>query len=528
VNVFGTDGIRGRVEPDMLGTEEAIDALVDRRRLSPTLAWLVAAAAARTYDRGGPAPLAVVGWDRRPENPALVRAVTHALRSNGWRVLHLGTCATPLVHHVLITEGASLGVMVTASHNPAHDSGLKLFDAEGRKSSPAMEQRISDLVVVLAQEDHPLGDLDGESLSAPDDVLDNAAHRHAAWLDHRHQELAGIFGLSGMDVSASDRPLLLDASGGSARTWLAAWLSERGCPTVEVSGTVDVLNEGCGAGAFSPGQRWTWAEAETSTHLLLRSLAPSPAGRVVAAALDGDGDRCLLLQSTEDGVAVVDGDAMALAILRASSSSGPWTLAASIESDLALTTEALGMDHVAAVHPTAVGDRWLSVALAGEEGHHVIGVEDSGHLVLPWSHHQDGPVRLVGDGAASLLAVLLAGIGRSGPVPAPGGWKLRRSIAPADRSRWTGAGPLATEVVDCLTRLLPDADEVVHGPLDNEPDLLRVEARLGGARVSLGVRNSGTQAKTSISLRTDTPSLAPRMLDVMEQVEAVLRPALTP
>jgi phosphoglucosamine mutase len=526
VNLFGTDGIRGRVEPRMLGTEEAINALADERLLSPTLAWLVASAAARTFDDGGASPLAVVGWDRRPGNPALVRAVTHALRTHGWRVLHLGACATPLVHRVVIAEGATLGVMVTASHNPAHDSGLKLFDAEGRKSTPSMEVWISELVLVLAQEDHPLGDLERDPLATPDNELDDAALLHASWLDERHRELATIFGLRSRDLSIEGGPLLLDASGGAARTWLAAWLSERGCPAVEVSASVGLVNDGCGAGDFSPGQRWTWGEVEASNHLLLRRLVPVPAGRLVAAALDGDGDRCLLLQSTETGVAVVDGDAMALSILRAASTSGPWTLAASIESDLALSTSALGMKHVAAVHPTAVGDRWLSVALHSAVGPCVLGVEDSGHLVLPWRHQGQETVRLVGDGAASLVAVLLAGCGRLGEVPSPGGWKLRRSIAPSDRSRWTGTGPLAEAVVECVRRALPDVEDLEHGPLDNEPNLLRVEGRLGAAYVSLGVRNSGTQAKTSISLRTDAPALASRMLEVMDQVEAVLRPAL--
>ena len=75
------------------------------------------------------------------------------------------------------------------------------------------------------------------------------------------------------------------------------------------------MNAGCGAGELSPGQSWTWIEAKTSEHLLVRSVSPQAEGTIIAAALDGDGDRCLLLQETRDGICVVDGDDIADAIL---------------------------------------------------------------------------------------------------------------------------------------------------------------------------------------------------------------------
>ena len=178
---------------------------------------------------------------------------------------------------------------------------------------------------------------------------------------------------------------------------------------------------------------------------------------------------------------------------------------------------------------TAVGDRWLSVALeraSTASKPAVVGVEDSGHLVLP-SRHAAG-WSLVGDGAASFVAVLLAGLGRRGAVRQAGGWKRRTSIAPSERSRWTGEGPLAEAVLAAVSEALPQAAQVTFGGLEAEPNLLLVQGMLADARFSLGVRNSGTQAKTSLSARTDDPSKAPHMEALLAAVDAVLRPALTP
>ncbi|DAC07862.1 MAG TPA: hypothetical protein D7I09_09300 [Candidatus Poseidoniales archaeon] len=226
---------------------------------------------------------------------------------------------------------------------------------------------------------------------------------------------------------------------------------------------------------------------------------------------------------------MVDGDAMALRLLEAAATDRTWTVAASIESDLALSSRAAAMPHVCEVMETAVGDRWLSVALALASTlplPAVVGVEDSGHLVLP-SRDREG-WSLVGDGAASLVAVLLAGLGRKGAVRQAGGWKRRTSIAPSDRSRWTGGGPLAEAVLTAVQATLPEAMDVRSGGLEAEPNLLLVQGRLGEARFSLGVRNSGTQAKTSLSARTDDPALAPRLEALLDAVDATLRPALTP
>ena len=201
-----------------------------------------------------------------------------------------------------------------------------------------------------------------------------------------------------------------------AASWLAEFLRERGVSCREVSSPSGVLNEGCGAGDLSPTATWTHQEVEASSHMLLKALKPAPEGQLVGAALDGDGDRCLFIQATETGFAVVDGDAMA-AMLLGAAADRPWSFAASIESDVALFGHVQSLNAETECIETAVGDRWLSYALRPSEGGWLhdatmpasCGIEDSGHVVLPAPHPTvDDAWSLVGDGAATLCAVLLA------------------------------------------------------------------------------------------------------------------------
>lgn len=190
MNLFGTDGIRGEVDLSPCGTREAIDALIDERRLTVPLAWLAGQSLARTLDCEGAS--VVIGWDDRPGNPALVQAVKDAFCVAGWQVTLVGPCATPLVHHVLLSQGLTAGIMITASHNPVEDSGLKVFDDAGRKSTPAMERTITRTMLDLAQEDHDLVHLMQDSVKplASDINVDEV---HGAWLAARMEDLETMF-----------------------------------------------------------------------------------------------------------------------------------------------------------------------------------------------------------------------------------------------------------------------------------------------------------------------------------------------
>jgi phosphomannomutase len=321
---------------------------------------------------------------------------------------------------------------------------------------------------------------------------------------------------SGMFAPPSIDKILIDSSKGAASEWLSDFLGKSGIEAEEVSVNANSLNENCGAGEFSPTDSWTWEEAAKDPHVLISSLKKTTAGHIIAAALDGDGDRCLFIESTENGCRIVDGDEMADHILR--SANGDWHLAASIESDLSLISSLGRLDAEVQFSQTAVGDRWLSNSLKSSDSN-VLGVEDSGHLVMTSPHPQGGRC-LVGDGVASMLAVLCAMACEERAPAFSKGFKRRVSISPSDRSKWTGDNDLANTVEYIANKKL---GEMSRSGLVGESNLMLLE-RDG---VSLGIRNSGTQAKTNVSLRVASGKEYSSALEAMEQIITALREELS-
>ena len=478
--LFGTDGIRGEVVDSPSDDEEAISQLLDERMISARLMRVVGEALTRV---AGMDNTVVIGWDDRPRNGELVAALTVGLHLGGCKVIHTGICATPGLHNSLFETNSSLGCMITASHNPVSDSGIKVFDSNGFKTNPDLEREISELVVQLAAEEREVDSSELAGLEKPDSVFDGDS-AHQELLKIRYGEFSELFA----PILPTD--IVLDSSKGAASSWLAGFLSEIGINANEVSRNAPALNENCGAGELKPTDSWTWDEARKSEHIMIKSLQRKPAGQIIAAALDGDGDRCLLIESTVDGCKVVDGDEMADHILR--SAKKDWHLAASIESDLALASSLGRLNAEVKFSQTAVGDRWLSHALK-DSGERVLGVEDSGHLVLSGPNPNGGRV-LVGDGVASMLVVLSAMSCKGRVEKFHRGFKNRISISPSNRSKWNGSNSLSDEVEAIANDYL---GEMNRSGLVGEPNLMLLEKD----GISIGIRNSGTQAKTNVSLR---------------------------
>ena len=535
---FGTDGIRGKTSVQTVDEAEAIDLLVNERTLTPAFMRVLGEALSHVQPGlPGEGERVVIGWDRRPHNPDLVEALTLGLRLTGSEVVHIGECATPTLHHAVLAFGARIGCMITASHNPVTDSGIKVFDANGYKSTPKTEEDISRTLRQLAAEDREVDEVDRRSAARPDAVHKTwSAEAHAAWLTHRWDLFGDLFG--GCSEALADGtfadPLLLDCAGGFGRGWLAPWFAQRGIACREVSQNVALLNDGCGAGDFSPTQRWTHEEAAASTHRLISQLKPAPEGQWVGAALDGDGDRCLLIQATSTGYKVVDGDAMAAVLMAASRDNG-WSFAASIESDVALPSFVRTQDPTAKTHETAVGDRWLAFALRPAEGgllQHTsmplcLGIEDSGHLILPAPHPMDDERwSLVGDGAATLCAVLQAA-DRGASVDFERGWKSRISVTESHRERWHPRAEVFETVAQCIeTHLREHVGFPERRTVEGEASLLLIAAEGPGGAASVGVRNSGTQAKTTLSVRLSPGTPAEPFVGLMTEVRHLLASAL--
>ncbi|MGY1630281.1 phosphoglucosamine mutase [Geodermatophilus sp. SYSU D01186] len=352
--LFGTDGVRGRANAD----------------LTPELALAVARAAAGVLaDRDGTSrPVAVVGRDPRASGEMLEAAVVAGLASAGAEVLRAGVLPTPAIAHLTASTGADLGVMISASHNPMPDNGIKLFSRGGHKLPDAVEAAIEQVVAT--------GDTTG--------------HRPTGGEIGRVRDLAGAGAIYvGHLLSTVTQPLtgltlVVDCAHGAAATVAPEVYRRAGAAVHVIGGEPDGWNINDGIG---------------STHLGPLTEAVRAHGADLGIAHDGDADRCLAV--TADGE-VVDGDAIlavcALALKERGELAGD-TVVATVMSNLGFhhTMRAAGIS----VHTTAVGDRYVLEAL--RDRRLSLGGEQSGHLVF-LDHATTGDGLLTGLSLLSRMA----------------------------------------------------------------------------------------------------------------------------
>jgi phosphoglucosamine mutase len=333
--LFGTDGVRGLANSE----------------LTPELALALADAAARVLaDRGlggsESRPVAVVGRDPRASGEMLEAAVTAGLTAAGADVLRVGVLPTPAIAHLVGELSADLGVMISASHNPMPDNGIKLFAAGGHKLPDAVEDEIA--VRLHSREvQRPTGARIGRVRDVPE-----AAGRYVD-----HLLLATPHSLNGLRV-------VVDCAHGAASVVAPETYRRAGADVVALHAQPDGLNinDGCG-----------------SAHLDDLRAAVVVQRAAIGIAHDGDADRCLAVDATG---AVVDGDqimAILALAMRDSAELVENTLVTTVMSNLGLH---LAMrEHGVVVKTTAVGDRYVLEALTA--GGFSLGGEQSGHVVLP-------------------------------------------------------------------------------------------------------------------------------------------------
>jgi len=337
--LFGTDGVRGRANAD----------------LTPELALAVAVAAAHTLaetDRSHP-PMAVVGRDPRASGEMLEAAVVAGLASAGANVLRVGVLPTPGVAFLVGETKADFGVMLSASHNPMPDNGIKLFAAGGHKLPDEIEIKIEDAIEAAIEGDGSTGRRrpTGAGIGRVHDLLDGA--------EHYIQHLVGTVPhrLDGLRV-------VVDCANGAASEVGPVAYREAGAEVIPIHAEPDGLNinDGCG-----------------STHLDVVRQAVLAHGAHLGLAHDGDADRCLAV--TADG-AEVDGDEImaiiALAMREAGTLTGN-TLVATVMSNLGLRL-AMSREGIRLVE-TKVGDRYVLEELRASGL--ALGGEQSGHIVIP-------------------------------------------------------------------------------------------------------------------------------------------------
>jgi phosphoglucosamine mutase len=351
--LFGTDGIRGVANED----------------LKPALAHALGRAVASRL--AGPAGAVLVGQDTRRSGDMLVAALMSGVTSVGADVHVLGVCPTPALAHVTAAGPYAAGIMVSASHNPAADNGLKVLDGNGQKLDDALEDELATLVLRADELDNPTNDDLGRIVDARAEL--------ARYVEHR-TTLARPIG--------SRLRVHVDCANGSASAVAATILGASGATVECHHDGPDGSNINLDCGATSPG--------------VLASIVAALGGDV-GFSLDGDADRCVAVDERGN---VVDGDQLLgiIALDRlARGALAEGSVVVSILSNGGLEQVVTGAG--GRVLRTPVGDRYINDAmLISGAG---LGGEKSGHVII--REHASS-----GDGLVTALEVLaiLARTGR--------------------------------------------------------------------------------------------------------------------
>ncbi|MGF1503192.1 MAG: phosphoglucosamine mutase [Paracoccaceae bacterium] len=347
---FGTDGIRGRANSHPMTAEVAM-------RLGQ--------AAGRYFTRGDHRHSVVIGKDTRRSGYMLETALTAGFTSVGMDVLQTGPIPTPAVGMLTRSLRADAGVMISASHNPFEDNGIKLFGPDGFKLSDAVEQAIEELME------------NGSHLVPPGQIgratrIDDGRGRYIEFCKAsfpRGRQLKGL-------------RIVVDCANGAAYRTAPEVLWELGADVIRLGTAPNGENINLNCGSTDPAA----AQAAVVDH-----------GADLGIALDGDADRVHLID--EKG-RVIDGDQlMALIALRmaAAGALAGRTLVATVMSNLglerALSAEGIGLRR------TKVGDRYVVEEMRAHGFN--LGGEQSGHVIL-------GDFVTTGDGLLAALQVLAA------------------------------------------------------------------------------------------------------------------------
>ncbi|AOP45242.1 phosphoglucosamine mutase [Streptomyces lydicus] len=423
--LFGTDGVRGVANAD-LTAELALG-------LSVAAAHVLAEAG--TFE--GHRPVAVVGRDPRASGEFLEAAVVAGLASAGVDVLRVGVLPTPAVAYLTGSLGADLGVMLSASHNPMPDNGIKFFARGGHKLADELEDRIEETYRAHSSGEpweRPTGSGVGR-VTVYDEGFDNYVAHLVGVLPNR---------LDGLKV-------VIDGAHGAAARVSPEAFARAGAEVVTLGTDPDGLNinDGCG-----------------STHLGQLRAAVVEHGADLGVAHDGDADRCLAVDREGNEV---DGDQILAVLALGMREAGVLrknTVVATVMSNLGfkLALEREGIDLVR----TAVGDRYVLEEMKAHG--FALGGEQSGHVIV-LDHATTGDGTLTG----LMLAARVAATGR--PLGELAGVMERLpqilvNVPDVDRSRVATSPELTAAVADA-ERELGATGRVLLRPSGTEP-LVRV------------------------------------------------------
>lgn len=347
---FGTDGIRG---------------LANRHPMTSELALKVGMAAGTVFRSGTHRHRVVIGKDTRLSGYMLEAALMSGFTAVGMDVFLLGPMPTPAVAMLTRSLRADLGVMLSASHNPSHDNGIKLFDPDGYKLSDDMEQQIEDLI-----------DADSRTLLVDADRIGRATRVESAqerYIEFAKRTMPKQLRLAGLRI-------VIDCANGAAYKVAPEALWELGAEVIKIGVEPNGLNINLNCGSTSP---------QTLVDKVKELRAD------IGIALDGDADRVVIVDEKGD---IVDGDQLMAVIAESWHRTGKLAgggIVATVMSNLGLERylRSIGLS----LARTPVGDRYVTEYMR-KHGFNV-GGEQSGHIVL-------SDFTTTGDGLVSALQIL--------------------------------------------------------------------------------------------------------------------------
>jgi phosphoglucosamine mutase len=412
--LFGTDGIRGVANVD----------------LRPTMAFALGRATARRLAEAGTS--IVVGQDTRRSGDMFVAAIVAGATSLGVDVDVVGVVPTPALAYLARTGPYRAGIMVSASHNPADDNGLKVLDADGLKLDDDIEDELEDLIWREAE----LGGVGNADLGRRIDAED-ALERY---LDHR-RALAGSIEAGGLHI-------VLDGANGSGGAAGRVILEATGARVDAIYVDPDGVNINVGCGATAPVA-------------LAREVVAR--GADVGFALDGDADRLIAVDGNGE---IVDGDQVLgiLALERLDRSALPGGLVVSVLSNggLQSAVEQAGGEVVR----TPVGDKYILEGMQVSGA--TLGGEKSGHVIV-LEHTTSG------DGIVTALEVLRVMTKRTASLATlasaiPLLPQQQRAVKARHKDQWEGDPRLRRAIAEANARL-GDGGRILVRPSGTEPAL---------------------------------------------------------
>ena len=333
--LFGTDGVRGLAN-------EALTA-----PLALKLGQAAATVLTQTKRSDQRRATAIIGRDPRVSGEMLAAAMAAGMASKGVDVLRVGVIPTPGLAFLTDDYGADIGVMISASHNPMPDNGIKFFSAGGKKLPDDVENDIEEEMAHI-DEGGPTGTGIGR-------IIEESPEAHDRYLDHLNASVTTR--LNGLKV-------VVDCANGAASRLAPEAYAEAGAKVIPIFNKPNAfnINDNCG-----------------STHISQVQKAVVEHGADLGLAHDGDADRCLAVDAEGN---VVDGDQIMAILalgLKEKSSLRKNTLVTTVMSNLGLKI-AMEREGIAVLE-TKVGDRYVLEELA--RGDYSLGGEQSGHIVLP-------------------------------------------------------------------------------------------------------------------------------------------------